>query len=129
MTTPMTSEQESGFSRALWAIAVLGVLATLAGLLVAGGRTAIGIGIGSAIAAANLWSIMRVVRGLLAPKPGSVPWGLIAAVKFVVLIGGVYLLVKSGWVDLVTLLIGYGALPVGIVSAQLGAARTVSEEG
>ena len=129
MTTPTTGEHDSGFERALWAVAVLGVLGVLAGLLLAGGRAAIGIGIGSAVAAANLWSIMVVVRGLLAPTPGAVPWGLLAAIKFVVLIAGLYLLVKSGWVDLLTLLIGYGALPIGIVTAQLGTARAVGEEG
>lgn len=129
MTTPTTTEHEYGFARAFWAVAIVGVLATLGGLGLGGSRWALGIAVGAAVAAANLWSIRLVVRGLLAEKRGAVPWGLLAVVKFAVLVGGLYLLVKSGSLDLLALLIGYGALPIGIASAQLGAARAIGEEG
>jgi hypothetical protein len=128
MTTSTTTEQ-SGIRRALSSVAIVGVLATLAGLAFGGGRVAMGVGLGAAVACANLWFINLVVRGLLNREKTATPWGLIAVVKFIVLIGGLYLLVRSGWVDVLTLLIGYGALPLGIVTAQLGAARALGEEG
>ena len=130
MTTPTAAtETENGFQRAIWAVALVGVVIAIIALVVVGVRPARSVGMGGFVAVANLWSILMIVRGLLGGKRGKIPWGLIAALKFSVLFGGLYLLLKSGWADLMPLLVGYGALPIGIVAAQLGAPRPVGEEG
>ena len=75
------------------------------------------------MAAGNLWVLAQMVRGFLATKGASVPWGIVAVLKFVLLFGAMYVLVKTGTVDILPCAIGFCALPVGIVFAQLASAR------
>ena len=129
MTKATTStDGGSGIRRSLVAVAITGVVASVAAAVLAGSRPAISVAVGALFAASNLWAIALVVRGLLGPKRGSTPWALIAVLKFGLLIGALYLLLKSGWVELLPLLAGYGALPVGIVAGQLGAPQPRAEE-
>jgi len=127
-TATTSSEKSGGMGRALWSVAIIGAATTLVAAVASGARPAVSVAFGAAIAVSNLWAIGLVVRGLLGPKRGSTPWALLAVAKFTVLIGGLYFLLKSGWVDLLPLLIGYGALPLGIVAGQLGAPHPVHEE-
>lgn len=115
-------------ARAMWAVALVGVAGTLVAALLGGAAAARSVAIGAAVAGANLWVITLVVRGMLGGKKSRVPWPLLAVLKMAVLFGGLYLLLKSGWVDLLPLLAGYGALPLGIVAGQVGAPRPVEEE-
>ena len=115
-STPET-ETDTGFQRALWAVALVGIVLVVGAFVSSGARPARSVAIGGFFAVANLWSIVMIVRGLLAAKRGKTPWGLIAALKLVVLFGGLYLLLKSGIAELMPLLVGYGALPIGIVAA------------
>jgi hypothetical protein len=48
---------------------------------------------------------------------------LVAVVKLVVLFGGLYLLLRSGMASGVALVLGYGALPLGITVGGLLAPR------
>jgi len=129
MTKLMVStDKDAGMARAIWSVVLIGATATVIAAVVGGAPPAVSVAVGALIAAFNLWAIMFVVRGMLDDKRPSAPWALFAVLKFSILIGGVYLLLKSGWVDLVPLLIGYGALPLGIVAGQLGALRPVGEE-
>lgn len=134
MTKATTSTEEprtgeaSGIRRSLVAVAITGVVASVAAAVLAGSRPAASVAVGALFAAANLWAIALVVRGLLGQKRGSTPWALIAVLKFGFLIGALYLLLKSGWVELLPLLVGYGALPVGIVAGQIGAREPAVEE-
>jgi len=115
-------------ARAMWAVLLVGVSATVVGATVSGALAARSIAIGAAVAAANLWLIAVVVRGMLGGKRSRIPWPLIAVAKMGALFGGLYLLLVSGWVGLLPLLVGYGALPIGIVAGQLGAPHPVEEE-
>ena len=116
-------------ARAMWAVLLVGAAATVVGAFVSGAHTARSIALGAAVAAANLWVITVVVRGMLGGKRSRVPWPLIAVAKMGVLFGGLYLLLTNGWVDLLPLLVGLGALPIGVVAGQLGAPHPVEEEG
>jgi hypothetical protein len=44
-----------------------------------------------------------------------------------VLVVGLWLLVRAGVVDLLPLIIGYGALPLGIFAAQVGGTSPIHE--
>ena len=81
------------------------------------------VAIGAAIAVGNLWLLAQMVRGFLARKGTSLPWSLIAVLKFVALFGAMYVLVKTRIVQLLPCAFGFGALPVGIVLAELFGGR------
>lgn len=105
---------------ALWSVVLFGVTGAIMAALFAGVSAMFGVAVGAALAAANLWTIGVVVRGYMGQLNPNVPWGLVGLLKFVLLFAGVYALLKSGLVPAGALFIGYGALPLGIVGAQLG---------
>lgn len=112
---------ESSISRTLWAVAVVGATAAVVAALVGGVRPMTGVAIGAGVALLNLWVLGRVVRGFVSGTARA-PWGFVAVMKFSLLVCGLWLLLRSGAVDLFPLLIGYGALPLGIFASQLGGA-------
>ena len=120
MTTPRTDE-EQGLRTALWAIALCGAALTLGSPFVLGKEGVVGVALGSAIAGFNLWSLGRIVRAFM--NGAGLPWVLLAALKLVGLLAVVALVLHLGITTVIPLAVGYGALPVGIVFAQLGAAR------
>ncbi len=121
-TTKMPSpDEESGVRAALWGIALTGAVLTLASPFVIGTHAILGVALGSAIAAFNLWSLARIVRAFM--NGAGLPWVLLAALKLLGLLAFVAIVLKLGITTVVPLAIGYVALPLGIVFAQLGAAR------
>lgn len=118
--TPKTDE-ERGLRAALWAIALCGAALTLASPFVLGREGVAGVALGSVIAAFNLWSLGRIVRAFM--NGAGLPWVLLAALKLVGLLAVVAVVLKLGITTVIPLAVGYGALPLGIVFAQLGAAR------
>jgi hypothetical protein len=83
-------------------------------------RTALSVAIGGGIALANLWVLTRIVSSLM-PAENEAPrsdaksaWGIMAALKLVFLFGGIWLLMTKHLVDPMALLVGFGALPIGI---------------
>lgn len=120
-TTMPSPDEESGLRAALWGIALTGAVLTLASPFVIGTHAILGVALGSALAAFNLWSLARIVRAFM--NGAGLPWVLLAALKLVGLLAVVALLLKLGITTVVPLAVGYGALPIGIVFAQLGAAR------
>jgi hypothetical protein len=107
---------------ALWCVAAAGALIAVVAALAFGMRALVGVAIGSALATANLWLVARIVRAFLLPSERRLSWGIVTVLKFSGLFAAVYLLYRSGWVDMLALAAGYGSLPLGIVAAQ---ARTV----
>jgi hypothetical protein len=126
MTKPTTAPDS--LAATLRAVAVVGATATGVAAVVGGGRAMLGVGIGAAVALGNLWLVGRVVRGFISGTMQA-PWGFVAAMKFALLVGGLWLLLRSGVVDLFPLVIGYGALPLGIFASQLGGSSPVRERG
>lgn len=115
------TDEERGVRTALWAIALTGAALTLASPFLLGKQGIVGVALGSAIAAFNLWSLARIVRAFM--NGAGLPWVLLAALKLIGLLAVVALVLKSGVTTVIPLVVGYAALPVGIVFAQLGAAR------
>ncbi len=109
---------------ALMATAGFGLVAAMTALLLFHGRAASGVLVGGAIAVANLWVFKKLGQAFLS-NSGSTRalWGVIGAVKFVVLLVGVGLLLRYGVVDAIALIVGYGALPVGITVSSFLTSR------
>jgi hypothetical protein len=118
-TTTHSADSDAGIGGALWATAAIAAVAVVAGYFVGGPRVALGVGLGGVVAGANLWLIARVVRAFLSPGGSKAPWFALVLLKLTVLVGGAFLLLHTGVIDLMPLIVGYGALPLGIVLAQL----------
>jgi hypothetical protein len=114
-------DEESGLRAALWGIALTGAVLTLASPFVIGTHAILGVALGSAIAVFNLWALARIVRAFM--NGAGLPWVLLAALKLIGLLAFVGVVLQLGVTTVVPLAIGYVALPIGIVFAQLGAAR------
>jgi hypothetical protein len=119
MSETAASDDSRGVRRALIAISIFGLLGTGAALWLGGMQPARSVAFGAGIAAGNLWLLAQMVRAFLAKKGSTAPWGIIAVLKYCVLFGAMYVLVKTRTVDILPFAIGFGALPVGIVFAQL----------
>ncbi|MBW2526560.1 MAG: ATP synthase subunit I [Deltaproteobacteria bacterium] len=96
------------------AVAVLAVIFAVVGFVGFGGRAGLGVGIGGAIAVANLVVFVHVVRGMLAGGHRGRIWVLVGILKIFVLFGGVWWVLSSGVTSPLALICGYGALPLGI---------------
>lgn len=91
-----------------------------------GMRTMLAVGLGAALAVSNLWVLERLVSAYLKTTGGR--WTAIATVKAAVLLATVALLVRSGAVDVLPIVAGFGALPIGIVFSGIMPMPTRSEE-
>jgi len=129
MSKAARNREAGPIAGAIWAVLLVGVVASVAGGITAGPRVLLGVALGAAIAAANLWAVSRIVRAFTTPGEPRLPWALIASAKFSVLFGAVIALVSLGVTDLISLLIGYGALPIGIVASQLRTTPAVRGQG
>ncbi len=123
MSETDANDDVRGVRRSLIAVLIFGLLGALAALWLGGMKPARSVAIGAAIAAGNLWLLAQMVRAFLVQKGKTAPWGIVAVLKFVVLFSAMYVLVKTRAVDILPLAIGFGALPVGIVFAQLLSTR------
>ena len=116
----LTTAEEQGLRSALWAIALTGAVLTLGAYFVLGRSGALGVALGSAIAALNLWALGRIVRAFM--NGAGLPWVLLGALKLFGLLAVVALVLKLGLTTAIPLAVGFVALPIGIVVAQLSAA-------
>src|SRR5690349_16154675 len=107
-------KQDRALRAAIRIVALTGAVLAVAAALFAGLRFGAGV-----IAAVNLIVLARIVQAFLGNKGNTAPWAIIAVLKLVFLLGGVYLLVKSDLLPVLSLAVGYMSLPVGIVAASL----------
>ncbi len=114
-------DDESGVRPALWAIASCGAALTLASPFVLGGRAIVGVALGAGVAALNLWALARIVSAFM--NGAGLPWVLLSALKLFGLLALVALALAFGITTAVPLAVGYSAMPLGIVLAQLSASR------
>jgi hypothetical protein len=86
--------------------------------------------VGAALAAGNLWALARVVAALLpSDRPGAEAqsrggWALAAGLKMFGLVAVVWLLMRRGFVSPLPMLVGFGALPIGIAIGSLVSDRS-----
>ena len=118
---PHHDDDEHGLRAALAAVAICGALLTLGSPFVLGRGGTVGVALGAVIATLNLWALGRIVRAFM--HGAGLPWILLGAFKLVGLLVVLAVALKLGITTVIPLAVGYGALPLGIVFAQLGAAR------
>jgi ATP synthase I chain len=92
---------------------------TVVALLSFGPRTALGVGLGGAIATVNLYAFARIVDAFLSRRGRTAPWTVIAVLKLVALLGGVWLILRSGLASGASLVVGYASLVVGMTLGTL----------
>jgi len=115
------TDEDSGLRAALGAVAITGALFTAVSPFVLGKGAFIGVAIGAFVAAFNLWALARIVRAFM--NGAGLPWVLLAAFKLFGLLALVAVVLKLEVAAVVPLAVGYVALPVGIVFAQLSGAK------
>jgi hypothetical protein len=129
MSTATESTDQNGIASAIWSVAIVGALLTAGAPTLLGASSRSSVAVGVLLAVANLWAISRTVRGFLYPAGARSPWIPLAMFKFAAMFLGVLFLVRGGYAQLLPLVIGYAALPVGITISQLKSAPAASGEG
>ena len=129
MTTATESTDQNGIATAVWSVAIVGALLAAFAPAFLGPTSRLSVALGALLATANLWTISRTVRGFLHPAGARSPWVSLAMLKFALMFLGVLFLVRGGYAQLLPLVIGYVALPIGIVISQLRSAASTSGEG
>jgi hypothetical protein len=142
MTKKPENPERDDIKTSVVAATGLGVLFTLGALGTHGGKAAMSVALGAAIAVANLLTMRAIVRALVrapegekgeeeapgddekkdhraAGKRGGAAWGVFALLKLFALFGGIWFLLTSGVVAPIPLVVGYGVLPLGIAAAGL----------
>ena len=126
MQSEQTSgEEESNLGPALWSVAVAGALVTLTSPVLFGATGVVSVGIGAAMAVANLWLVGRTVKAFLGARGSRPSWGALAVVKLIAMFLLLGAAVKNGWLEVLPLGFGYAALPLGIVLSQFRASSSV----
>ncbi|HLK35802.1 MAG TPA: hypothetical protein VKU41_03545 [Polyangiaceae bacterium] len=114
-------------------VALSGAVLALGALAFFGAREGFSAAVGAALATVNLWALARVVAELLPPAPaaGSAsappapaakaagPWTLVGLLKMLGLLAIAWLLMRHGVVAPLAMLIGFGALPIGIAIGSI----------
>jgi hypothetical protein len=124
-----TTQAGIELGRPLFAVAAIGILLGLGGLLIGGSRVALSVGVGAFLATANLWGFTKIGTAFFARRGISAPWGLIAGLKLVLLFGAVALVLRAEFASPIAFLVGYLALPIGIVVSQFFGLRHDFENG
>jgi hypothetical protein len=128
MNAANSPEPGSDHRRHLVGVGLVGLVLVLLAAGLGGAGWAAGAAVGASVGLMNLWAMGLVVRGLLTGSRRKAAYIVLLVLKFGVLVGGCYLLVRAGLVGLLPLALGYGALPLGVVSAELASRRPVGEE-
>ncbi len=112
------------------AVAIAGVVLSACGLVFGGVLAGLSVAAGATLAAGNLWLLARIVSELLpsdqagAEAQSRAGWALVAVLKMVGLLGAAWLLMRHGIVQPLPMLIGFGALPIGIAIGALVSDRS-----
>lgn len=116
---PPLEKRDARLVTAMVGVALLGALMAVTAQLAWGTRMAVSVGTGAAIAASNLYVLSRIVAATIRGGAGAGAWGVIALMKMLALIGGIWLLMTRGLVDPIGLVVGYGSLPIGIAIGSI----------
>ncbi len=140
LAQPRRRRFDSQLRASLAAVAATGAVLALGALALLGPSAAFSVAVGAALATANLWVLARIVSALLpaedpadssgggatggggaggAGGAGAVGWAVLGIVKMFALFAVVLLLMRSGVVSAVPMLVGFGALPIGIAIGSL----------
>jgi hypothetical protein len=114
---------DARLKNALAGVVMFALLFALGGFAGWGGRAGLSILIGGAIAVFNLYALGKIMAGLVSARsegdPSAGMYGVFAVGKVVLLFGGVWALMSADLVHPIGLVVGWGALPVGVAVASL----------
>jgi len=122
------AERDRSFGFALKTVGAVGGAFAAGGFLIGGVHWGVSVFVGALIGFLNLWALGRIVGAVTrepeggeesAPSTSVAVWSLLALLKIVFLFGGTYLLMARGQLSPLPLVVGYGALPFGIMCATL----------
>lgn len=102
---------------------MVGAVFALATLVFGGKIAALSVGLGSVLVAADLWAIGRIVSALVSKSECRARWVLVGLAKVALVVGVLYLVIRSGLADALPLSLGLLSLPLGIVIAQFLSGR------
>jgi hypothetical protein len=111
---------------AIITVAVLGTLFALVAGTLWSAHAGISAAVGATIAASNLWALARIVGATARPdaSKSALAWAMLALVKMLGLFALVWLLVRWGIAQPLPMVLGYGALPIGIAVGSVVSDRT-----
>ncbi len=116
---PVAGVGDAPMRAAIMSVFFCALIFSVIGFAVFGPKNGLGVLLGGLIAAANLWVFAKVGQAFVSRRGNAAPWAVIAVLKMVLLFGGVWLLVRSGLVNGLSLAAGYSAMPFGITFASL----------
>jgi hypothetical protein len=111
----------------LVAVALCGSALAIAALPFFGLSAALSVAVGAGLATANLWALACIVTALLPDETrassggarSAVAWAVLGMLKMFALFAVVWLLMRHGVVSVLPMLVGFGALPIGIAIGSL----------
>jgi len=125
MTIANDSRADGGLTRTFWVVGAFGIVLSVGSLAVVDEwRDTWGVAAGACIALSNFWMTAYLVRGFVDPAGVRLPWALVGTVKLLFVVGGVYALLQREVLSLLAMVVGFGALPLGIVFGQTRPAPT-----
>jgi hypothetical protein len=121
--TPMANELTTTrpgieLGRPVFAVVAIAILLTVGAYFISGRATAIGVGIGGLTASLNLWAFTRIGTAMFSGQSRHGAWSFMAMVKLLFLFGAVFWVLKNDLAEPLSFLVGYLALPIGIVASQ-----------
>lgn len=114
---------------ALWSVAGAAAVLSAGSMLALGLRSGLSAAAGGAVAVVNFWLIVRLAGAFLQGRRRSPAWGALGALKLAALLGVAYAIVRARAADPLGFILGYAALPLGIVLMQLPSALRPSPAG
>jgi hypothetical protein len=117
MSEPSEAKPDAGLMSAVRYVAGSAVVLALVSGLVAGPEEAVGAALGGLLATANLLLFVRLGKAFLAQGGRGSPWVALAVIKLLGLFAAMFILLRHTELSALSLLVGYGALPIGIVLA------------
>lgn len=118
---------------AIVAVALVGAALSVGALLIFGLATALSVAAGAGLATGNLWALARIISAILPStgegargqiERGRAGWAIVAILKMFGLIAAVWLLMRHGVVSPLPMVVGFGALPIGIAIGSLVSDRS-----
>jgi hypothetical protein len=117
--SPSSGVGDASMRAAIVAVFAFALCFAVIGFVFMGVQTGFGVLAGGAVATVNLLVFARVGQAFIHREGNAAPWGVVAALKLLLLFGGVWIILKSGVVSALSLAAGYAALPFGVTFASL----------
>jgi hypothetical protein len=133
-TGPAETDEDGGelsLNVAAGSVAAFGVLLAAAAAFLFGRYASVSVGVGAGMVALDVYVLGRVVQALYDPsrRANKAVWGFIGVAKLLLLFGGCWWLLSSGFVHPLGLAAGIFALPLGLAVAAVSMSARATNRG